>query len=136
MTARSSISRMAAGVVALAVVTIAQAADGIDKKRREPVDVPPLVAGGLKYEDPRLGSPFGYAQDGGVVVARLADSGELVWTRLVYRVAHDPGIEGDKQDVFIKGLTLTEDGKRLVVVNERGQRFDMNLDGSGLRAVP
>lgn len=107
-----------------------------DQKRCEPTDVQSVRHGGLRYEAPRLGAPLGYAQDGGIVVARLADSGELVWTRLVYRVARDPGIEGDKQDVFIKNLTLSADGKRLVIVNERGQRFDLNLDGSGLRAEP
>jgi hypothetical protein len=44
-------------------------------------------------------------------------------------------MEDDKQDVFIKGMTLTADGKRLFIVNERGQRFEMSLDGSGLRSV-
>lgn len=136
MTAPPLMSRLVAGALALAMAAGAQADNGIDKKRRDPVDVPPLSAGGLKYEAPRLATPFGYAQDGGIVVARRADTGELVWTQRVYTVARDPSMEGDKQDVFIKGLTLTSDGKRLVIVNERGQRFEMSLDGGGVSAAP
>ena len=128
--------RLVAGALALALAIGAQAGEHADKKRREPVDVPPLVAGDLRYEAPRLGTPFGYAQDGGVVLARRADSGDLVWTRRVYAVTRDPHMEGDKQDVFIKALTLTADGRRLAIVNERGQRFEMDLDGSRLRALP
>jgi hypothetical protein len=136
MTAWPLMSRVVAGALALAVAAGAQADNGIDKKRREPVYVPPLIVGGLKYEAPRLGTPFGYAQDGGIVVARRADTGDLVWTRRVYTVARDPRMEGDKQDVFIKDLTLTTDGKRVVIVNERGQRFEMSLDGGGVSAMP
>jgi hypothetical protein len=136
MTTPPLMSRLVAGALVLAMAAGAQADNGIDKKRREPVDVPPLIAGGLKYEAPRLGTPFGYAQDGGIVVARRADTGDLVWTRRVYTVARDSRMEGDKQDVFIRGLTLTTDGKRLVIVSERGQRFEMSLDGGGVSAMP
>ena len=106
-----------------------------DKKRRDPAEVEPVQHAGLRYEVPRLGTPFGYAQDGGIVVARRADTGALVWTRRVYPVAHDPSMEGDKQDVFIKSLTLATDGKLLVIVNERGQRFEMRLDGGDVSVM-
>ncbi len=117
----------------LAAAVVAHAAPGADKKRREPVDVPPVVVDGVRYEAPRLGTPFGFDQDGGFVTARRADSGALVWTRRVYEMPHDPSMEDDKQDVFIKQLALTADGQRLLVVNERGQRFEIGLDGGGLR---
>ena len=125
----------------LAVITflllsaVFHAGAGEDKKRRDPVEVPALVAGGVKYEAPRLGTPFGYAQDGGIVTARRADSGELVWTRRVYTTARDPHMEGDKQDVFINSLTLSADGRHVAIANERGQRFEMRLDGSGVRTL-
>ena len=135
MTAPPLTSRLVAGALALAFAAGVQADGGIDKKRREPVDVAPLIAAGMRYEAPRLGTPFGYAQDGGIVVARRADTGALVWTRRVYPVAHDPSMEGDKQDVFIKSLTLATDGKHLVIVNERGQRFEMRLDGGDVSVM-
>ncbi len=126
----------ACAALALLAAVGAHAGNGADKKRREPVDVPPLVVGELQYEAPRMGAPFGFAQDGGVVVARRADSGELVWTRRVYVSPRDPHIEGDKQDVFIKALTLTTDGRRLAIVNERGQRFELGLDGCCMHPQP
>jgi len=122
-------------ITVLLLSTAVHAGAGEDKKRRDPVDVPALVAGGLKYEAPRLGTPFGYAQDGGIVTARRADSGELVWTRRVYTTSRDPHMESDKQDVFINSLTLSADGRHLDIANERGQRFEIRLDGSGVRAL-
>ncbi len=107
-----------------------------DKKRRDLVDVPPLVVGDLTYEAPRLGTPFGYAQDGGFVVARRTDSGELVWTRRLYTTIRDPHMESDKQDVFIESLTRSADGLRLEVVDERGRRYEIGLDGGGPPAEP
>jgi hypothetical protein len=107
-----------------------------DKKRRAPVDVPPLVVGKLKYEAPLMGRPFGYAQDGGIIVARRVDTGDLVWTCSVYTTPHDPHMEGDKQDVFIKSLVLAGDGRHLAIVDERGQHFEIGLDGCGPRAQP
>lgn len=83
-----------------------------------------------------MGRPFGFAQDGGLVLARRADTGDLVWARRLYTTTPDPHMEGDKQDVSIKSPTLTADGAHLAIVNERGQRFEMGLDGCGVRALP
>jgi hypothetical protein len=44
-------------------------------------------------------------------------------------------MEGDKQDVFINSLTLSADGRHLAIANERGQRFELGLDGSGVRRL-
>ena len=98
-----------------------------DKKRRAPADVEPVRHGGLRYEAPLMGSPFGFAQDGGFVTARDDASGELVWSQRVYVVDYDEDIEDDKQEVYIKTLALTDDGRALRVVNERGERFHLSL---------
>jgi hypothetical protein len=45
-------------------------------------------------------------------------------------------MEGDKQDVFIKSLVLVGDGRHLAIVDERGQHFEIGLDGCGPRAQP
>ena len=130
------VPRLLAVALLAALAAHAAVAGEADKKRREPADVPPLVVGALRYEAPQMGHPFGFAQDGGVVVARRADTGDLVWARRVYATAPDPHMEDDKQDVFIKALTLSADGRHLAIVNERGQRFEMGLDGCGVRARP
>jgi hypothetical protein len=98
--------------------------------------VPPLIVGKLKYEAPLMGRPFGFAQDGGIVIARRADAGDLVWTCSVYTTVIDPQMEGDKQDVFIKAMVLAADGKRLAIVDERGQHDELSLDGCAARALP
>ena len=107
-----------------------------DKKRREPVDVEPVEHGGLRYEAPRLGQPFGYEQDGGFVTARDVATGALAWSQRIYVVEYGDDIEDDKQEVFIKTLALTADGTHLAIVNERGQHFELGLDGGGLQAKP
>lgn len=119
----------------LLAAAIAWAAPGnADKKRRAPPEVLPVVVDGMRYEAPLLGQPYGYAQDGGIVVARRADTGALDWTRRIYGVVRDAAMEGDKQDVFIERMTLSPDRRRLLIVNEHGRMFELNLDGSGLRA--
>lgn len=123
------------GTAALAMA-LALAAQSVEAKRLAPADVPPVVVGDLRYEVPGMGTPLGDAHNGGVVVARRADSGDLVWTRRVYVVGRNPHREGDVQDVFIKSLTLAPDGRHLDVVNERGKRFELDLDGGHVRAIP
>ena len=138
MTPRTPSRRAVATAIALLAALAAQVAcaGDADKKRRAPAQVPPLVVGKLRYEAPLMGGAFGFAQDGGIVVARRADTGDLVWTCSVYTVLVDPHMESDKQDVFIKSLVLAADGQHLAIVNERGQRFELGLDGCAPRALP
>lgn len=138
MNSRKGRPRTAATLGALLATVAVQAAQPADvnKKRRAPPDVPALVVGALRYEAPLAGGPFGLAQVGGVVVARRADSGDLVWARSLYTTPDDPHMESDKQDVFIASLALAADGRHLRVVDERGRRFEIGLDGSGARALP
>lgn len=127
------LGRIAVGLLAIA---LAIAAPACEAKRSAPAAVPPVVVDGMRYEVPRMGTPFGSPQECGTVVARRAGSGEVVWTRRVYTVVRDPHLEGDVQDVFIKALTLAPDGKHLEVLNERGKRFELDLEGKGVRAIP
>jgi hypothetical protein len=128
--------RIGAAPLSLAVLAFAGLVSAAEyKKRREPPSPAPLVVGAVRYEAPVHGQPFGYQQDGGILVARDAVSGELHWTRRVYRVERDPSMEGDKQDVFIKRLDLSADRRRLLIVNEHGKSFELNLDGGRLRAL-
>lgn len=98
-----------------------------DKKRREPKSVPPLEVGGIRYEAPFQGVPYGYRQDGGIVVARDVASKRLLWAQKIYSISHDDSREDDKQDVFITSMILGEDGKSLFITNERGEHFQLDL---------
>ncbi|HEY0714058.1 MAG TPA: hypothetical protein VGF45_15365, partial [Polyangia bacterium] len=60
-------------------------------------------------------------------------SGKPLWLREVYRVKVDPQLEGDVQDVFITGLRVR--GRKLIVENERKERFEMDLASGRVRAL-
>jgi len=106
-----------------------------DKKRREPADVEPVRHGGLRYEAPRLGTPFGFDQDGGFVTARDDTTGALVWSQRVYVVTYGRDIEVDKQEVYIKALALSDDGRALVADSERGERWLVDLMDRSVKCV-
>jgi hypothetical protein len=99
----------------------------MSKKRREPENVDPVEANGIRYEAPLQGALYGYAQDGGIIIARDADSGELEWTQRIYKVSYDKDIEDDKQDIFISKLSLAEGRTVLNIKNERGVQFNLDL---------
>ena len=102
-------------------------------RRRPPREVPPVVRGGIKYTVPHFGSLHGKQEDGGYVQAWDVKSGKLLWDRMVYRVAYEPNLEKDVQDVFIVNIRVT--GKKLFVKNESNERFEMDLDGGEVRAL-
>lgn len=61
----------------------------------------------------------------GFVVATNTRSHQELWRVRVYSVAINPFLERDVQDVFITSLAV-EDGS-LIITNERGARFVLNL---------
>jgi hypothetical protein len=42
-------------------------------------------------------------------------------------VAYGDDIEDDKQEVFVKALTLSDDARALLLVDERGERYRVGL---------
>lgn len=112
-------------LITMALATSLQAAG--DKKRQEPPSVPPIEHQGVRYEAVPSGPRLGYSQDGGILAARDARTGELQWSRRIYPVHYDGSIESDKQEVFISAMSLSEDGDRILIVNEQGRRFQLML---------
>lgn len=78
----------------------------------------PVEYDGIRFEAP--------AEKMGYVVAKDIKSGTLLWEKQVYDVNFDPVIEPDAQWVFINSLKL--EGKELVVMNEKDERFVVNID--------
>ena len=107
------------------------------KKRREPEPVPPIEFEGMRYEAPLAGSLYGYQQDGGIVIARNLANNTLAWSQRIYENEYESDIEEDKQDVFIAKMILTADNAALLIENEHGVEFRLNLcDRSALRITP
>jgi len=61
----------------------------------------------------------------GFVVASDASSHRELWRQQIYTVRLKPTLERDVQDVFITSLTLR--GGSLIITNERGERFALDL---------
>ncbi len=106
-----------------------------DKKRQEPAIVPHIEHNGIRYEAEQSGPRLGYSQDGGIVAARDAATGELQWSRRVYPVHYDTSIESDKQEVFISAMTLNRDGASILIANEAGERFELRLSTCEVRTI-
>jgi len=67
-------------------------------------------------------------QNGGHIEAFDARTNRSLWTLKVYDITYDPDEEPDAQDVFITKLWVSGlVQKRLMVENERGERFTINL---------
>ena len=102
-------------------------------KRRPPAGIDPVVAGGVRYVVPHFGALHGKEQNGGYVQAWDVASGKLMWDRMVYRVVHDPALEGDAQDVFIVRIGVGD--AALFVEDELGNTFEMDLASGHVRSL-
>jgi hypothetical protein len=96
-------------------------------KRRVP-KVEPVTAGKIRYEALRGARSRGFNQNGGVIAAVDTKTDKELWTLLVYETKYDANEEADVQDVFITRLKLADKGKTLVVENEKGKKFTVDIE--------
>ncbi len=81
-----------------------------------------MFIAGVRYAQV-AGDPETDGQVGGLLAAYDASNREL-WRLKVYPNARRPGLEGDVQDVWFRSLRV--EGGRLLVENERGERFEID----------
>jgi hypothetical protein len=124
--------RLVAGALTVTVWLLAAglllAAGPALAKRVAPAEVPPIVIGGVRYTAPQFLNPCG--QPGGCLVASDVTTGAQLWSLKVYCTKYDPNLETDVQDVFITSLAAQEGA--LVVANEKGQRFSIDVNTRGV----
>ena len=96
---------------------LASSADISFAKRAAPEGVTPITVHGITYSAPPEAMGF--------VVASNNSSGKELWRKRIYTVHIDPALERDVQEVFITSLTAR--GDTLLVTNERGERFSLDL---------
>jgi hypothetical protein len=119
----------------LAIVLFVMATQAYaDKKRRAPAAVPPVEINGVRYESVLSGATYGYQQDGGIVIALDAKNGSLLWSQRIYANSYSDDMESDKQDIFIKSMTPIKNGKYLLIINEHGERYELNLSTRVVKA--
>lgn len=110
----------------LAVGSLAEA------KRAAPKEVDPVIHKGIRYVAAHFkmeGKEFGH----GYIEAWDIASNRKLWDLRIYEEKYDPYIERDVQDVFITSLTIKDD--HLVVTNERGEVYEVDLRTRKIRKV-
>lgn len=105
------------------------------RKRVGPPAVEPVIVNGVRHEALHWGRTQGLDQDGGYVVAMDMASGHELWTVRVYRIDYLPGLETDVQDIFIESLVLAEGDRQLLVTDERGRKFMLDLASHAVMPV-
>lgn len=97
-------------------------------KRIPPDNVPPVIYQGVKY----VVIPWGYNennpnQNGGYIEARDEKTDEKLWGLRVYDVYYNDNLERDAQDVFITSLSLDDRNQCLVIQDERGKIYYVDI---------
>ena len=90
--------------------------------RAPPPRVGPVFIAGVRYAQV-AGTLDADGQVGGILAAYDASNREL-WRLRLYENVRVPGLEGDVQDVFFRSMRA--DGVRLLIENERGERFEVD----------
>lgn len=101
-------------------------AETIAKKRLGPAKVEPVTIDGVRYEAIQWGKARDLDQNGGYIGAYDQNTGKELWLLKIYDVSYEGDIEDDKQDIFITRLRQ-KCGRYLVIENEKGQRFIVDL---------
>jgi hypothetical protein len=91
-------------------------------RRAPPPRVPPIFIAGTRYAQVP-GDVETDGQVGGMLAAYDASNRE-VWRLKVYPNPRRPELEGDVQDVWFRSLRV--EGDRLLIENERGERFEVD----------
>lgn len=105
-------------------------------KRIAPAPVAPVLVDGLRIEAVNAGRKRGLGQNGGYIEAFDVASGKSLWLLRVYKIDYAANMEEDVQDRFIKQLESTPDGASLLVTDENGNRFIVDLATRAVRGAP
>lgn len=96
-------------------------------KRVPPADVPSVTVGDLRIDVIHWGRDEGFGQNGGVLRAVDTTSGATAWTLKVYDIDYDSQMESDVQDIFITALKKPWLRNQLLVIDERGRHYRIDL---------
>jgi hypothetical protein len=104
--------------------------------RRAPRRVEPVVHAGVRYEQV-FGKVLPEQDDSGRWLAAYdVATDKLLWGVKVYDTPQIAELERDVQAVYFASLRLDEGGTGLLVSNERGRRFTIDLATHAVRELP
>ena len=85
--------------------------------------VRPVEIGPIRYEAVHDGKSRDLGQNGGHVAAIEIATGRELWVEKIYHISYGRGMSPSKFDVFITRMELAEDGRHLLITNQKGERF-------------
>ena len=103
--------------------------------RNAPTPVAAVEREGVRFAQNLRASQAEFGQLGGILTATDARKGKLLWSLKVYDNVRQSGLEGDVQDVFFTQMAFDAQG-RLVIENERGQRFAVDVQTRQVSTLP
>ena len=120
---------MAASLLLAAALATASAAHASDaeKERAEAPEAAAVSHAGIRYQAPPFTRAEGLPHNGGYVEAVDEASGRRRWIVEVVPPLPDDGMEQDKREVFITQLKLMRGNRHLLVVDERGRQYRLDL---------
>ena len=98
----------------------------VPSSRGRPPVVSPVVHDGVRYEQVKNLAAEGLAP-GGYVMATQVSSGKRMWISCLYGSKVDPNIEADVQWAFFKAMQLDAAQGVLVVEDEKGRTYRVDL---------
>lgn len=96
-------------------------------KRVPPQDVPSVTVGDIRIDVIHWARDAGFDQNGGVLRAVDTKTGATAWTLKVYDVQYDSQMESDVQDIFITALRKAWLRSQLLISDERGRHYRVDL---------
>ena len=102
-------------------------AQTVEKERAEIPEAAPVVVAGTRYQAPAFMRAQGLPRNGGYVEAVDAANGKRRWIVDVVGPRRGDGKEGDKSDVFLTSPALAPDRRHLLVADERGAHYRIDL---------
>lgn len=127
MNQRRSLSSRACFAAAGALLCGLASALAQEKERADLPEPAAVTVDGIRYAAPPFTRAQGLPHNGGYVEAIDARTGKRRWIVDVIGAPRDKGMEGDKQDVFITELALDANRQHLLVTDERGRRWRIEL---------
>ena len=99
----------------------------LNAKRKAPAKVSAVEHAGVRYRVEPWVIENGQRKKAGVIKAQDIKTGTEIWSITVYVVGQKSGLESDVRDVFINALSFDGDKNRLIVKNERGDTYWVDI---------
>ena len=100
----------------------------ISASRAAPPVVPFVTFEGIKYRQVLDATEFGKDQRTGYLAAYPEDGDKPLWLLQVYQTTKVGHLEQDVQDVFFKSMKLDAEHRQLLIENELGNKFLVDID--------